>query len=238
VNVNCLIPYFGSARIIAPHVGKALEGCNWIGVGMVGGFAEVACMRARTLVINDLHRWVINLARVAADRQAGPMLYRRLRRVLFHPESLAASQQWCKAKGELSAGEFDVEAAYHYFVAVWMGHSARAGTDAEFNGGLSLRWSATGGDSAVRFRSAAAGLLEWRKILAGATFSTLDIFDWLDMCKDNAGHGIYIDPPWFGPGDAYVHKFTLQQHRQLADRVATFHAARVVMRFYDVPLIR
>lgn len=30
--INALAPWYGSNRMLAEHVGKALEGCTWVGV--------------------------------------------------------------------------------------------------------------------------------------------------------------------------------------------------------------
>lgn len=37
MKIRALVPWFGSSRIIAPHVGKALRGCRWVGVPFAGG---------------------------------------------------------------------------------------------------------------------------------------------------------------------------------------------------------
>ena len=119
-----------------------------------------------------------------------------------------------------------------------MGRSAQAGTDKEFSGGLPVRWDAGGGDSNKRFRSAIAGLPLWRKILQRANFTTLDIMEFLEKCKDEPGHAIYIDPPFPDDGDVYRHKFNYAKHEALALRLREFAQARIVMRFYDHPLVR
>src|SRR5205085_8516163 len=119
-----------------------------------------------------------------------------------------------------------------------------AGTTHEFGGGPSFRWESGGGDSVVRFRNAAAGLRDWRAILARWTFDCRDGFDFLVQCKDQDGHGIYADPPFPGPGDAYRHncgKSELEKrvwHVRLNDALARFTKTRVVCRYYDHPLVR
>lgn len=126
----------------------------------------------------------------------------------------------------------------NYFITAWMGRSGQALTDAEYKGGLAVRWNASGGDSVVRWRSAIEALRAWRKILARATFTVLDCFEFLDKCKDEDGHGLYCDPPWPDDGDKYTHKFTESMQRRLAARLAEFQRMRVVVRYGDHPLIR
>lgn len=67
---------------------------------------------------------------------------------------------------------------------------------------------------------------------------TRDAFTFLATVKDEEENGTYCDPPFFGPGDEYRHRFTEAQHVQLRDAMLRFSAARVVIRYYDIPLIR
>jgi hypothetical protein len=56
--------------------------------------------------------------------------------------------------------------AADYFAACWMGRGGHAGKRGEFDQSLSLRWTSSGGDSAVRFRSATESLRDWHRALA------------------------------------------------------------------------
>ena len=66
----------------------------------------------------------------------------------------------------------------------------------------------------------------------------MDVFEFLDRANDHDGNGLYLDPPFPGPGDKYKHQFSESQHRRLAAKLAEFKNARIVCRFYDHPLIR
>jgi DNA adenine methylase len=256
MNTTALAPWFGSNRMLAKHVGQELDGCNWVGVAFAGGMCELAHIGARSLVVNDAHRHMINYARVAADPKLGPKLYRHLRRVPSHPVALVAAQSRCVEREQTHADPYtggmlfqpdkpamvtgpDLEWAVDYFVAAWMSRNGTAGTKGEFNAGMSVRWDAGGGDSATRVRSAVASLVAWRRVLRRANFTTLDAFDFIDTkVKDEAGIGLYCDPPFPGPGDAYKHTFGEDGQRRLADAVGRFTRTKVVMRFYDHPLVR
>lgn len=231
MSVTTLVPWFGSNRMLAPHVGYALAGCKWVGVPFAGGMSELAHINCRELIVNDLHRDVINLARVTADPIQGPRLWRRLRRVVFHADVLRDAQEACR-----EPSSDPVEWAANYFIASWMGRNSEAGKDREFNTGLSIRWDAAGGGSVTRFHSAIESLKMWRKILSKATFTTMDVFDFLEKCKDAPGHGIYCDPPFPGAGDGYKHKFT--DHVNLAKRLSVYRQTKIVMRYYDTSFIR
>lgn len=246
MKVKALVPVLGSNRMLASHVGEALNGCVWVGIPFVGGFSEVPYITARTIVANDLHRHIINLARIAADSLYGPMLYRRLRRIAFHPDSLAKAQLYCRAIESGMGTPIPLEWAENYFVSAWMNRSGKAGTKDEFSGRLALRFNANGGDSAKRYANAARGLMEWRHIIGNGrcTFSTIDAFEFNDRCEDNEECALYEDPPFFGPGVDYKHNCgdteteQVAWHTRLRDSLMRFKKTRIVCRFYDVPLIR
>ena len=241
---TAVAPWYGSNRILAAAVGEELAGARWVGIPFAGGMSELVHITAPTILVNDLHRHVINLARVMADGNYGPTLIRRLRRLPFHPDTLRMAQLWCRRDRDVSrlmygpVGDEHLTAAEAYFTASWMGRSGKAGIDDEFNGRLSTRWNANGGDSNTRYRSAVSSIQAWRRILQRCSFSVLDAFEFLDRCEDSAGHAIYCDPPFPGPGDRYLHCFSEENHRQLAVWLAKLRNTRVVCRFYDHPLIR
>lgn len=237
MKTTALAPWFGSNRLCAHQAGELLAGCEWVGVGFAGGMCELAHIKARTLMVNDLHRHVINLARVVADQREE--LQQRLDATPFHPDELTAAQGRCAAIEAAGLAPADRLAwAADYFVCSWMARNGLAGTAREFKSGLSSRWNAGGGDSATRFRSAAESLTEWQAVMRRCIFTTLDVFDFLARVKDEPRHGLYLDPPFPGPGDSYKHAFPEASQRLLAARLADLHACRVVVRYYDHPLVR
>lgn len=242
MTISALAPWFGSNRMLAHEVGKAMAGCSWAGVVFAGGLAEIPHIPARTLLVNDKHRHVINLARVVRDDRLRGQLVRGLRRRLFHPDELAEAQAVCKSTEPGDAP--DVALAEAYFVCCWVGRSSKAGIDDEFNGRPSVRWKADGGDSGVRYWSALRSLASWGVALRRCTFETMDAFDFLARCEDLPGHGVYADPPFPGVGRRYRHnagKTAADErawHTRLRDALGRFQTTRVVCRFYDDPLIR
>lgn len=245
--ITALVPWFGSARTQAKQVGEALRGCKWVGVPFAGSLCEIPAIidaGACSVSINDKHALLINLARVAAGQSFGPKLYRWLRREPFTESTLRNAQQYLKHQGDLSDPENElvigkhIDLAFHYFIAAWAGRNGKAGTDGELKGGLSVRWTASGGDSALRFSGAAWSIRDWRKILARCTLFCMDWADFAEKCKDEKGHGYYLDPPWPDAGDGYVHKFTNEEHALLAEWATSFETARVVLRTGEHPLIR
>jgi hypothetical protein len=243
--IGAIAPWFGSARLLGPKVGQLFEGASWVGIPFAGSMAEIPYIRARTIVVNDLHKGVITLARVVADETLGPKLYRRLRRDALHPDDLVESQNICRKMEKRSdcSDTFNDETILRWaeamFVASWLARSGSAGTKSEFDATLSLRWAAGGGDSAVRFQNAIRSINAWRRSLRRATFSSMDAFSFLEKCKDLPQHAIYCDQPFpGGPGDKYKYHFTLQQTKRLSVELLHFRQTRVVSRFYDHSIVR
>lgn len=242
MKTKAIAHWFGSNRMLAEHVGHALADCKWVGVPFAGGMSELVSIRARTIVVNDLHRHVINLARVVADPDLRRELKRRLDDTLFHDNELRAAQNVCRLSEPPDTAS--VPHAVAYFKAVWMNRANKAGIDDEFNGKLCVRWNASGGDSAVRFRSAVKSLSAWREIMRRCTFTCRDAFEWMPEVKDEPGHGLYCDPPFPGAGRRYRHNAgktdadELAWHKRLRDALGRFSRTLVICRFYDHPMIR
>ncbi|AWM35866.1 hypothetical protein GobsT_64120 [Gemmata obscuriglobus] len=246
--VTALAPWFGSNRTLAENVGAALAGCRWVGVPFAGGMSELLHIQASSVVVGDLHTHVLNLALTAGNPRTNPQLRERLDALPYHPDVLAAAQARCRDRedaqdgawfgDELRTGIPDLDWAVDYFVCAWMARNGCAGTKGEFDVGQSVRWDAGGGDSVVRFRNATAGLESWLGVMRCCCFVRLDVFKFLLEVKDAAGHALYLDPPFPDAGDGYKFSFTEQDQRRLAKKLAGFKTCRIVVRYYDHPLIR
>jgi len=97
--------FFGANRILAKRVGQELSDCSWVGIPFMGGGSEIPFIRARSIVCNDLHKHVVNLARTMADGNLGPRLYRRLRRQIFAPDALTEAQKTCQRFAQVAQSE-------------------------------------------------------------------------------------------------------------------------------------
>lgn len=240
--VAAVAQWHGSCRASCERIGRALGDLVWCGVPFAGGMPELPYIRTRTGIANDLHRHLINLARVIRERPAD--LVERLDAIVFHPDELAAAQDFCLRREVSVEGLFaaegpknvlsamgDLDWAVAYFVATWMTRGGNAGTKNEFSSGLSMRFSGGGGGSAVRFRSAIDSILGWSKVLDRWEFSTLDVFEFLDKVEDVPTSGLYLDPPWPNLGRNYAHRVDDGFHRKLAARLLRFEKARIVVRY-------
>jgi DNA adenine methylase len=187
--------------------------------------------------VNDLHGDLVNLARVIQDDNLGPVLYRRLRRTLMsealHREAAARH----RARGYLGDTELDVDAAYDYFLCAWLGRNGVAGT-ASYNQGFCLRFTANGGHAATRWASVVDSIPAWRRRIRNVTILCRDAFELLPRIDDSAGTAIYVDPPYLEKGAKYVHDFSANDHRRLAEQLGRFRKTRVVVSYYDDPRLQ
>ena len=247
--VSAVGNWFGSDRMVAERPGVELRGCSLVYVPFGGGMSVVPHIPAKKLVVSDLHTHVINLGKVIADAVLGPKLYRRLRREVFHPDTLAAAQDRCRqrnaaADNSLFASDevadlFDpLEWAADYAITTWMARGGIGGTKGEFGGALPVRFSPGGGGSGQRFHNWVASLPAWRRTLRRCEFVVADAFDVLAKCADDRKCGYYVDAPWPDAGDGYTHAFTPVHQRRLAKLLGGIRHARVVVRYGDHPLIR
>jgi hypothetical protein len=232
--VTALAQWYGSDRTICPKIADLLKGCDWVGIPFAGGMSAIRAIRARTINANDLHRGIIALAEVVKHKSSCKTLQQALRQKLFHPDTLRQAQGYLNAE-QPPSDTFKIAEAY--FIVCWMTRSGAAGTDAERTASLSTRWDSGGGDSAKRYYSAIDSLETWCDEFQRCNFTCLDAFEFLAKCKDRQRHGLYIDPPFIGPGDKYTHQFGADQWRRLARELTMFLETRVVVRCYDIPLI-
>lgn len=244
---TALAPWFGSNRTNAYRVGDELEGCEHVSVLFAGGMCELPYITARSIVVNDKHHLMINLSRIAACPRRGARMYRVLRRLAFHPETLDCARDVCAHGAEtefrylagMDDDDSDTVSAAAYFVCCWMNRSAKAGTKDEFRGAIPIRFNANGGASAVRYQSAIRGILDFRKAFARCEFLCEDAFQLAEgRLNDAPRHGIYADSPWVDDGARYLHSFKEADHVRLAEILGGFEHARVVIRYGDHPLIR
>lgn len=244
--ISALASWYGSNRLLSPVVAEHLSGCDWVGIPFGGGLSELAHLRARTVLVSDLHRHIINLANVVKNDELRKRLIEDLDATPFHPDVLRSAQECCirEEEDEDLHVKCDLEWARAYFICSWMGRSGKSGTDDEFSGKVPARWNAGGGDSAVRFRSATDSLIEWGGIMRRCTFVCMDVFDFLLKVKDAIRHGLYLDPPFPKEGHKYAFNPGKDKrgirgwHARLASQLTSFRHVRVVVRMYEHPLVR
>lgn len=238
--ITAIAAWYGGKRTMAPRIAEALGKHTAYWEPFCGSMAVLMSKPpCRSETVSDLHGDLINLARVVRDPQFGPKLYRALRRTLIHEGLFAEAAMVissCEAFGLGAPGKAcNVERAYYFFIATWLGRNGVAGTKQGGAGNFCVRYTANGGDPSTRFRSAIASIPAWRKRLENVTILCRDGFELLERIDDVEGTAIYCDPPYLVKGAEYIHDFAPEDHQRLATALARFRRARVVVSYYAHP---
>lgn len=196
---------------------------------------------SRQETVNDLHGDLVNLSRVI--QVDGARLYRKLRRTWLSDDTLSEARE-AIVQSEAST-ELDFERAYHFFVVSWMGRNGECGlANTERGSKLCVRWTAGGGDPAVRFRGVVDSIPAFQRRMRHVTILRRDAFEFLPKIDDVKTCAIYCDPPYVEKSDSYLHDFSdgfmgqPDDHERLRDILAKFTKARIVVSYYDHPRVR
>lgn len=238
MEITAIAPWFGGKRILASRIVEQLgpHRCYWEPFcgSMAVLLAKPECSQE---TVSDLHGDLLNLARCIAHPEHGPWLYRQLRRTLVHEQTFRDSAAMLTATGSaIEAGVLDPQRALWFFISSWLGRNGVIGTR-EYNNSFCVRYTLNGGIQGTRFASAVHSIPAWRRRLRKVTILRRDGLQLLERIEDQSGVAIYCDPPYLSKGASYVHDFTPRQHSQLAERVGRFRRARVVVSYYDDPLL-
>lgn len=231
MKVTAIAPWAGCKRNLAERLHQVFGPHDLYCAPFCGGLGEFLTKPvARVEILNDLHGDITNLAKVIADRKLGPLLYRRLRRVLFCQQIHEEAQQALKTETD------PLERAYLYFIKAWMSWGGVAGTK-RGSCKMSIRYTPNGGHQAVRFFNAVKSIPAWRRRLTHATILNMDGFKLLPRIDDAPGTLIYCDPPYIVNSVAYEHDFAPEDHARLSQALRQFKRARVVVSYYEHPAL-
>ena len=241
MKISAIVPWFGSKRTLAPRIAGQLGPHRAYWEPFCGSLAVLlAKPECSSETVNDLHGDLINLARVVRDRHYGPALYRRLRRTLTHEGLFGEAEAAIFGNTiEVQAGDdgrLDLERAYLFFLATWLGRNGVAGTTKGSCGkAFCVRYTKNGGHQGTRFQSAISSIPAWRRRLRETCILRRDGFELLARIDDQAGTAIYVDPPYLQKSATYVHDFAVADHVRLAKLLRQFKHARVVVSYYEHP---
>jgi len=242
---KAILPYFGGKRNLAARIVEALGPHKTYWEPFCGSMAVLFAKKPCEMeTVNDLHGDLINLARVIRDEELGFKLYEKLARTLYAEEMFRESKErWAaleadkiNAAPDINGGP-DIERAYDYFVASWMGLNGVSGT-VRYNYQFAMRWCRGGGQGATRWQSVVESMPAWHKRLRGVVILHRDAFEVLSNIRDSGDTAIYCDPPYFDKSDKYVHDFEGPDHERLASALKRFNKAKVVVSYYDCPQVR
>lgn len=253
MKISAIAPWFGSKRTLAEKIISELGEHRVYWEPFCGSMA-VLLNKPPTVMetANDLHGDLINLARTIQHEDSAVDLFGRMSRTLMHEEVHRKAADAYKSFQNAPAGDSpDVDRAYAYLLSAWMGRNGVAGTQS-YNQGYCVRYTASGGHSATRFRSVIDSIPAWFARLQNVSILNRDARDLLSRIEDRAGTVIYCDPPYVEKGAKYIHDFTTDQHgpclfsgspspmshAELSYMLKRFKSTRVVVSYYDHPMVR
>lgn len=226
-----LVPWFGAKRTLAP---KLME---YIGPHTV--YWEPFCASMSVLfakwkvgveIVNDLHSDLINLALTIQHPIEGPRLYRRLRRVYNSQE------QFELALTQLESNESGPDRAFNYFIVSWQGLNGFGGLK-KINKSYAVRYESQGGSNCKRWVGAVGSIPHFRDRLAHVQILHRDGLELCERIEDKQGTVIYCDPPYIKKAAEYLHDFDRSKHIRLARALSRFKKTRVIVSYYDDPLL-
>ena len=218
--------------------------------------------------VSDLFGDLMNLANVLRSESHAVELYGRLSRMLMHEDIFhQAAESWHRRGYQSAPEEPSVERAWEFFVCSWMGRNGVSGTSS-YNQGFCVRYTKNTGHAATRFLSAVESIPAWHHRLRAVTILSRCAFGLLDRIEDAEGVVIYVDPPYLIKGARYIFDDDrrpegvasvewvaavewawrnptddlkperIAWHKCLASRLSRFKKTRVVLSYYQHPLLR
>jgi DNA adenine methylase len=253
MKIKALVPWFGSKRNLADRIVQQLGEHRVYWEPFCGSMAVLLSKPSCVMeTVNDLHGDLINLARVVQQQDLAVVLFERMARTMMHEDLHDEAASRYRSRGNVPAPEApDVDRAYDYLLTGWLGRNGVAGTRS-YNQGYCVRYTANGGHAAKRFMSVVESIPAWWQRLQAVTILNRNARELLEKIEDKKGTAIYLDPPYVEKGATYVHDFDSAMataslfcgddapmtHDELAWRVGRFKHARVVVSYYDHPLVR
>lgn len=209
MKIAALTPWYGSKRGMVGDIVRASgvvpAELEFFVDGMHGSGAMLLGLREMGMtcpaVANDLNWLMYNLVAVVAHQSGCERLMEWLAWVPMHERVFQnACEELVRNDDVESRHANSVRLAAAYLIATWMGRNGEAGTDKpwmEWARGFCVRWSATGGDPAVRWQSVKDSIPAWYRHLCHKTTFTCDtVFETLRCVKDEPGTWVYLDPPY------------------------------------------
>lgn len=233
MKIKSIAPWFGGKRMLAPTIVDLIGKHNVYWEPFCGSMAVLMAKPPCVMeTVNDLHGDLINLARVIQHRSLGEKLYDKLCRTLCAEQFFLESKERVFSTKDIEGEKPDLDRAYDFFVASWMGLNGVSGTK-RCNYAFALRWTAGGGHGARRWASVLDSIPAWHERLRNVIITRRDGLEILENIDDAEGTAIYCDPPYFEKSSKYVHDFTEEQHGQLAQALQRFKKSKVIVSYFD-----
>ncbi|MEL6897335.1 MAG: DNA adenine methylase, partial [Planctomycetota bacterium] len=227
------LSYFGSDASVAAELASHLNHCRHVTIPFVGGASIIQHLSASHIVANDKLAEAITFYRVLCGDYGvfqTEALISRCESTLSHPSELDAARMGLHALDPVSI-------AWSFWALCWVARKGKGGTD-RTGDYMSARRKANGGNNASRIRTVAKEMRQWAKSFRNCEWECSDYAIVLSKCADDPQCGIYCDPPWFGAGRHYQHKFTMDDHARLRDALQRFTQTTVLVRYGDDDRVR
>ena len=243
MKITATLPFFGCKRSIAERIAYQFgdHSAYW---GMCFGSLAVEMVkpRAHQEIVCDLHGGVTCLARTLANLETCLELYERLFKTPVSEGVFGDSIQWLH--NHQPSGRANVEYAYHFMVASWLGRNGFVGTK-KISESFCVRYTKNGGSPGKRFQSAVESIPDWHKRLRGITILQQSVFDLIPKIEDAPATVVYIDPPYLHKSTEYLHDCPALEeeepenpgHKALAELLSRFQKTRVCVSYYDDPAL-
>lgn len=230
------LPWFGSDSEIAEQLAERLDDCRHVTIPFCGGLGILPFLKATHIVANDRHELAINFYRYASGCFQSTLqrqLFERCQKTLSHPDEMRLALQILTDPTQTQT----VSSAWAFWALCWLGRKGQGGTKHQ-GGKPSIRRTPVGGSNASRLRSAADDLLGWAELYRRCEWENDCFRVVIPKVANKLRCGIYIDAPWVGPGEDYLHGFGERDHRDLRGLLGRFTETTVLVRYGDAPLIR
>lgn len=242
--MGSIVPYYGGKRSLAPEIVAELGPHAAYFEPFCGSMAVLlAKPKSQQETVCDLNDRLVNLSRCLASSELAPAIYRYLRRVVAAEKLYIRSMtddpgEWIKSPDfDLpKIMDADAEDACRYFLESWLGRNGHTGS-ARQGVSFSVRYTPGGGSQATRWRHAVDSIPSFRRRLRDVTILCRDAFEVIESIDDHPQVAVYCDPPYLVCGDAYLHPFADDDHARLAKALHRFAKSRVVVSYYDHPLL-
>lgn len=241
MKIKAIAPWLGSKRTMAVDIIEEL-GTHRAYFGLCFGSLSVELRKpvSGQETVCELHDDVTNLAMVLASDQC-PLLYDKLSSTLMAEPLFEACTSVCRSSfsppnSPAMVAAKHVDRAWAYFVWSWQGRNGTSGTRRK-SAGMAVRYTPGGGAGGLRFANAVDSIPSWHQRLRQMVILHRDIFEVIPKIEDVEGVAIYADPPYIIEGKQYVHPFSAEDHNRLSSDLSRFKKARIVLSYYDHPLL-